>query len=340
MSKLLHTHFTELIIDYLLSLNKSIPCGSDFKLHSSQDDHPITKLLNTTNGEYKFRMEVPNAMIKDAIKKKAGYKYYMAKKVEIANVSNKLKNDVVPRKTRSLTIVEEAVVGELANSISIQEPRCQRRQRSQLTTDSQTDKAVADMYNEEKKQPVIGEGSSATHNKYYSSTDTDSDATLYSSSSDESANETDDIDKSNMDLSHDNPQGDDDDDVRYGVFMHNKSNATPNSTYLSLTVTSSSLDFIQTLLHETPANEVMDFMSHLVYTNAHIILVVHNPKGNPELTSYISDENDHRIPSLPTKKIHYHTTTPQPSSLQAKEKKLMQKAKKNMRKFNFKKLVA
>nr|GEW71174.1 hypothetical protein [Tanacetum cinerariifolium] len=82
MSKLLYTRFTKLIIDYLILLNKSIPRRSDSKLHSSQDDHPITKLLNTTNGDYKFGMEVPNAMISDAIKKKAGYKYCMAKKVD------------------------------------------------------------------------------------------------------------------------------------------------------------------------------------------------------------------------------------------------------------------
>ncbi|GJW15321.1 hypothetical protein Tco_0019454 [Tanacetum coccineum] len=138
MSKLLYIRFTKLIIDYLLSLNKSIPGRSDFKLHSSQDDHPITKLLSITNGEYKFGMEVSDAMISDAIKKKAGYKYYIAKKVEseiakivdkpeeqhvspvksgrgkgfmcygdqVENVPNKLKKDVVPRKTRSLTIAE------------------------------------------------------------------------------------------------------------------------------------------------------------------------------------------------------------------------------------------
>ncbi|GJU43284.1 hypothetical protein Tco_1200550 [Tanacetum coccineum] len=52
------------------------------------------------------------------------------------------------------------------------------------------------------------------------------------------------------------------------------------------------------------------------------------------------DENDHHIPSLLTKKIPYHTTTPQPSSLKAKAKKLMQTTKMNMRKFNFKKTVA
>nr|GEW68617.1 hypothetical protein [Tanacetum cinerariifolium] len=144
MSKLLYTHFTKLIINYLLSLNKSIPCRSDSKLHSSQDDHPITKLLSTTNGEFKFVMEVLDTMISDAIKKQAEYKYYMVKKVEsekakivdkleeqhvspiksgrgksfmcyddrVANVPNKLKKDDVPRKTRSLTIAEEAVVAK------------------------------------------------------------------------------------------------------------------------------------------------------------------------------------------------------------------------------------
>ncbi|GKA12450.1 hypothetical protein Tco_0691996 [Tanacetum coccineum] len=92
MSKLLYTCFTKLIIDYLLSLNKII--------HHS---------------DYKFGMEVPDAMISDSIKKKTGYKYYMAKKVEIANVPKKIKKDVVPRKTRSLTIAKETVVEGSAN---------------------------------------------------------------------------------------------------------------------------------------------------------------------------------------------------------------------------------
>ncbi|GJV29003.1 hypothetical protein Tco_1385451 [Tanacetum coccineum] len=60
----------------------------------------------------------------------------------------------------------------------------------------------------QKKQAVIGEGSSAAHNKYYDSSDNNSEATLYSSSSDkteEGANETDDADECDMDLSDDNP---------------------------------------------------------------------------------------------------------------------------------------
>ncbi|GKA10078.1 hypothetical protein Tco_0689511 [Tanacetum coccineum] len=208
---------------------------------------------------------------------------------------------------------------------------------------------------------------SAAYNKYYDSLDIDSDVIIYSSSSEkteESANETDDADESNMDISDDNPDGDDD-AARYGVFMHTKSTTTPNSTYLSLTVTSSSLDFIQTLLDETPANELTDFISHPVYTDAQTTSVVHNPEGNSELTSYISgaskvplgthinvlatktllqemfpDENAHHLSSPPATKMSHPTTYPQPSLLRAKAKKLMQKAKNNMRKINFKKEIA
>ncbi|GJU77379.1 retrovirus-related pol polyprotein from transposon TNT 1-94 [Tanacetum coccineum] len=267
MSKLLYTRFTKLIIDYILSHNKSIAHRSDSKLHSSQDDQPITKLLSTTNGDYKFGMEVPDAMINDAIKKKAGYKYYMAKKVEIANVPNKLKKDVVPWKTRSLTIAKETVVdsyaewGQKLKGPAVDNPSVQSLLDLRKGSKSNRLESL-----KQKKQAVVGEGSSATHNKYYDSSDIDSDATLYSLR--------------------------DDDATRYGVFMHNKSSTTPNSTYLSLTVTSSSLDFIQTLLDETPANELMDFISHLVYTNAQTTSMVHNPEGNPKLTSYISGASE------------------------------------------------
>ncbi|GJT97834.1 hypothetical protein Tco_1093352 [Tanacetum coccineum] len=359
------------------------------------------KRLKLGHSDYKFGMEIPDTMISGAIKKLAGYKFYMDKKVEIANVLTSLKKDVVPRKTRSQTVIEETIVGELANSISIQEPCTQQRRRSQLTIDRQLNDTVGDTYVEwgqklkgpvvddpavqslldlrkgskaskleslkQKKQAIAGEGSSAAHNKYYDSSDNDSEATLYFSSSDkteESENETDDADKSDMDLSDDNPNKDDG-VVGYGVFMHNKSTATPNSTYLSLTVTTSSLDFIQTLLDETPANELRDFMSHPVYINAQTTSVVHNPKGNPELTSYILgasevplgthvdvlatktllqemflDENVHHLSYPLATKMSYPTTYPQPSSLQAKAKKLIQKAKHNMRKINFKKPVA
>ncbi|GJR32884.1 hypothetical protein Tco_1109116 [Tanacetum coccineum] len=329
MSKLLYTRFTKLIIDYILSHNKSIPCRSDSKLHSSQDDQPITKLLRITNGDYKFRMEVPDAMINDIIKKKAGYTYYMAKKVEsekdkivdepeeqhlspiksergkgfmcygdqVVNAPNKLKKDVLQRKTRSQTIIEETVVvadtyaewGQKLKGLAVDDPAVQTLLDLQKGSKASRLESL-----KQKKQAMVGEGSSVAHNKHFDLSDTDSDATLYSSSSDktkEGANETDNTNESDIDLSNDNLDGDNG-ATRYGVFMHNKSTATPNSTYLSQTVTSFSLDFIQTLLDETPANELTEFMSHPVYIDAQTTLVVHNLKGNPELTSYISGASE------------------------------------------------
>ncbi|GKA10847.1 retrovirus-related pol polyprotein from transposon TNT 1-94, partial [Tanacetum coccineum] len=116
--------------------------------------------------------------------------------------------------------------------------------------------------------------------------DTHSDAILYSSCLEESENKTNDVDDSDMDLSNDNPDIVDD-AAGFGVFMYNKSTETPNSTYLSPTVTSSSLDFIHNLFNETPTNELTDLVSNLVYTDAQTTSVVINPEGNPELTSYI-----------------------------------------------------
>nr|GEU61945.1 reverse transcriptase domain-containing protein [Tanacetum cinerariifolium] len=249
MSKLLHIPFTKLIINHFLSNDKSIPRISSSKLHSSQDDQPITKLSNTIKGNYKFGIEIPDIMISDATKKLAGYKFYIAKKVEnekakiidepkeqhvssiksgrgqgfmcygdqVANVPNKLRKNVMPRKTRSLTIIEETIVGDLAKSFSIQEPRTQQRQRSQLKIYRKTNKAIADMYNDWGQK--------------------------LKDKTKESENETNDVDESDMDFSDDNPH-EDDDATGYGVFMHNKSTATPNSTYLNPMVTSSSLDSI------------------------------------------------------------------------------------------------
>ncbi|GJR24413.1 hypothetical protein Tco_0972940 [Tanacetum coccineum] len=356
MSKLLYTRFTTLIINHFLSNNNSINRRSSSKLHSSQDNQTITKLSNTVKGDYRFGIEIPDRMTSDEIKKLASYKFYMAKKVEsenaktvdepkeqhvspvksgrgkrfmcfsdqVANVPNKPKKDVVPRKTRSLTIAEETVVGELAHSINIQKPRTQQRQRSQLTIDRENDEAVADMYNEwgqklkglavddptvqslldlrkgskasrleslmQMKQADVEQGSSTTHNKYYDSSDTDSDAILYSSISDktwESTNETDDADESDMDLSDDNSDGDDD-DAWYGVFMHTKSTVTPNSTYLGAS--------------EVPLSTHVDVL-----------------ETKTLLQEMFPDKNAHHLSSPPVTKTSYPSTYPQPSSLQAKK---------------------
>nr|GEV70490.1 hypothetical protein [Tanacetum cinerariifolium] len=279
MSKLLYTCFTKLIIDYFLSCKKNIPRRSDSELHSEGDDSSLTKLSNTVKGNYKFRMKIPDTMINDAFKQSARYKYYKAKKAKAFEEPEEqyVRKDDMPRKTRSLTVAEETIAVELAKSISIDEQRTQQRQRSQLTIDRQIENDVAYTYTEwgqkhpavqslldlrkgskanrleslrQKKQLVTGEGSNT---------------------SEESAKESNDADDSNIDLTDDEPKGDDD-----------------TATY-------------EDLLDETPVNELTDLMSNPVYTDAHTTSMVHNPKRNPEV---------------------------------------MQKAKKNMRKINFKKAVA
>nr|GFA38853.1 hypothetical protein [Tanacetum cinerariifolium] len=105
-------------------------------------------------------------------------------------------------------------------------------------------------------------------------------------------------------------------------------------------------------------------MSNLVYTDAHTTLVVANPEGNHEVTSYISGASEvpfgthvdvqstnlvlqemfpneavHHISSATSTTIHTPVTNSQKNSLQAKAKKLMQKAKKNIMKINFKKAM-
>nr|GEU37682.1 hypothetical protein [Tanacetum cinerariifolium] len=214
---------------------------SDSRFHSSQDDQPLTKLLSTTNDEYKFGMEVPVSMISDVIKKKArsdkgfvlvwvdqerkvkrvttsSHRYILNEKGgpkedmcimsyqsqgvsvwegakvihlqandQVAIVSNKLKKDVMPRKTRSLTIAEELLVdmydkwGHKLKGTAIEDPAIQSLLDLQKGSKANRLESLR-----QKKQPVEREGLS------------------------KSANETNDAEESNMDLSDDNPHGDDD----------------------------------------------------------------------------------------------------------------------------------
>nr|GEV20399.1 nucleic acid-binding, OB-fold-like protein [Tanacetum cinerariifolium] len=225
-------------------------------------------------------------------------------------------------------IPQEDVAVELVKSINIKEQRLlQRDIMTQLTIERQIEKDVEDTHAEwgqklkgptfedpivqslldlrkgfkesrleslrQEKQAVGGEGSSDAHERYYKFEDiceTDSDATRDSSCSDndeDKDDETDDSDDSDMDLSDDEHKGDND-TAGTGVFMYNKSIVTLKSTYLSPTVTSSSLEYIQNLLNEHLVSELTDLMSNPMYTDAHTTLVVANPEGNPKVTSYIS----------------------------------------------------
>ncbi|GJS23805.1 hypothetical protein Tco_0452437 [Tanacetum coccineum] len=233
--------------------------------------------------------------------------------------------------TVSDNIVEEPVAVELAKSISLKDQRRQQRDiMTQLTINSQIDKDVEDKYTKwgqtckgpivedpdtqsllylrkgpkasrleslkQAKQAVTREGSSAAHNKYYefeniSAIDSDATQDSYHLNTDEERNyETDDSDDFDMDLFEDEPKGDDD-TARFGVFVYNKSTEPLKSTYLNPTVTISSLEYIQSLLNDPPANELTDFLSNPVYTDAHTTSVVANPEGNPEKLEALTSIN-------------------------------------------------
>ncbi|GKA81373.1 hypothetical protein Tco_0788065 [Tanacetum coccineum] len=206
--------------------------------------------------DYNFGMEIPDSMISNAIKKSTGYNYYMAKKKESTkdkiidepeeqHVSpiksgrgkgsmcygdqavNVPKKDVVPRKIRYLTIAEEIVVdiyvewGQNLKVPVVEDPVVQSLLDLQKGSKTSRPKSL-----KQKKQSIIEERPSKAHNKHYAYLDTNSDAILYSLCSEESEDETDDADDSDMDLSDDNPQGNDD-ATGFGVFMYKNSTETP-----------------------------------------------------------------------------------------------------------------
>nr|GEU97503.1 hypothetical protein [Tanacetum cinerariifolium] len=88
------------------------------------------------------------------------------------------------------------------------------------------------------------------------------------------------------------------------------------------------------LLNDLLVNELTDFLTNPVHTDAHTTSLVANPEENPE--EMFSNESARHISSPPA---NIQVKDPQPSSLQAKAKKQMQKAKKNIRKINFKRAV-
>nr|GEV69794.1 bulb-type lectin domain-containing protein [Tanacetum cinerariifolium] len=127
---------------------------------------------------------------------------------QVVNVLKKLKKDVMPRKTRSLTIIEETVIavedtynewGQKLKGPAVEDPTVQS-----LLGLRKGSKASKLESLRQKKQPIAGEGLSASHNKYHDSSDNDIKSTINSScpdTTDESANDTDDADESDMDLS-------------------------------------------------------------------------------------------------------------------------------------------
>ncbi|GJS03915.1 hypothetical protein Tco_0320423 [Tanacetum coccineum] len=269
---------------------------NDFRIYIQVKSSPATRPLSIQTPRNDQEENVHSSAYNDVFKKSAGYKYYRAKKAESekakaaeepeeqheslvrsgrgkgymcsgdqeANVPSAFKKNVVPRKTRSLTvtdnIVEEPVAVELAKSINtyaewgqkfkgpvVKDPTIQS-----LLDLKKGSKASRLESLKQAKQEVGGEGSSATHNKYYefeniSATDSEATQDSYHSDTDEERdNETDDSDNSDMDLFKDEPKGDDD---------------------------------------------AAD-LECSVYTDAQTTSAVVYPEGNPKLTSYISGASE------------------------------------------------
>ncbi|GJW64037.1 hypothetical protein Tco_0115921 [Tanacetum coccineum] len=110
--------------------------------------YPLSKLINTVEGEFKFGIEIPDTMINDAIKESARYKYYKIKKdqSEKGNAKEKLEDQNVSlmRSGRGKGYMcLETMAVELAKSVSIKEQRLQQRKiMTRLKIEKQVEKDV------------------------------------------------------------------------------------------------------------------------------------------------------------------------------------------------------
>ncbi|GJX50465.1 hypothetical protein Tco_0277310, partial [Tanacetum coccineum] len=140
----------------------------------------------------------------------------------------------------------------------------------------------------QKKQTVAGKGSSNAHIKHYADSNTHSDAIFYSScpdTSEESANETDDADDSDMELSDDNLQGD---DAAAGFDF------VSNPVYINAQT-------ISTVIHPEGNPELTSYISGA--SEVPLGTRVDVQATNVLVQEMLLDENAHHKPTLPSKKI-------------------------------------
>ncbi|GJX44095.1 hypothetical protein Tco_0260771 [Tanacetum coccineum] len=262
---------------------------SKFKFRMKIPDTKISDAINQSAG-YKYyeakkaesekgnTAKEPEEQHVSPVKSGRG-KGYMRLGDQEVNVSSAFKKNVVPKKQRSIIVADnlvpqEDVAVELAKSVSIKERQLQQRDlMTQLTIERQIEKYVEDTYAEwgqKLKGPATEDPVVQSLLDLRRGSKENSDVTRDSLGSDtdqKKEDETDDSDDSDMDLSDDEPKGDDD-VAGYGVFMYNKSTEPLKSTYLSPTVMCSSLWYIQSLLNEKHVHELTNLMSNQVYTNA------------------------------------------------------------------------
>ncbi|GKB72212.1 hypothetical protein Tco_0933624, partial [Tanacetum coccineum] len=279
-------------------------------------------------------------------------KGYMCIGNQEVNVSRKPKKFVVPRKPRTITVPhnimeQETMAVELAKSISIEEHRLQQREiMTQLPIEKQIEKDIDEGYVAKRGLKLKGaatedpsiqsllalrKGSKEikrghVRKEVQAAKDTNKD------------DDKDDTEDSDMDICNNDSDKGDDDATGFGHFTNH--------------------------FNDSSEQELMDLLSKPVFTNALTTSVVANPEGNPDVLRYLSGASevplgtnvdvqatefvlqemiagdvDQHISSPPVTTTHDLVTNPQQSSIQAKAKKLMAKAKQNKRKSNFKQVV-
>ncbi|GKB69257.1 hypothetical protein Tco_0930669, partial [Tanacetum coccineum] len=278
-------------------------------------------------------------------------KGYMCLGDQEVNVSSKPKKDDVPRKKRTITyannlleIEDEAIL--LAKLVSTKEQRRQQQGiMTQLVIEKEVNIEVEEAFAAEKGmklkgiaiedpavqslldlqkgskesrlesirqeiQPSKGEGSNAAKDgEFEDFSGTDSDATQNSSwSNTDKDDDIDDAENSDMDISDDDSDKGDD-AVGYGDFINH--------------------------LNDPRKQELTDLLSRAVFTNAQTTTMLANLKGN--LEEMFEDASDHQVSSPLANTTHNLIINLQQSSIQAKAKKLITKARHT--KLNFKKAV-
>ncbi|GJX42152.1 hypothetical protein Tco_0257142 [Tanacetum coccineum] len=218
------------------------------ELHSKGQDSPLTMLMNTYYKHKKIESEKAKATEKpeeqhESPVKSGRGKGYMRLGDQEVNVPSVFKKNVMPKKTRSLTvadnILEESVVVELAKSISIEDQQRQQHEiMTQLTIDRQIEKDVKVTYVEwgqKYKGPVVKDPAiQSLLNLHRGSKECRLESLRKEKKpvKEEGSTKDDEIGDSNMDLSVDEPEGYDD-AAGFGVFMYNKSTDPLKSTYFN-----------------------------------------------------------------------------------------------------------
>ncbi|GJU91538.1 hypothetical protein Tco_1303961 [Tanacetum coccineum] len=288
-TKLPYPCFTKLIIDHLLSINKSLASRSDAFMHSEEQDSLFSKLINSTDGVLKFGKDLPDSMINDAIKQSTRNIVYKLRRSKVrktlitsgnleVNASSKPKN-VVPRRKRTITYADNLVRSKdklvLKKEVNTKVDEAYAAKKGKklkcITSKDLVVQSLLDLRRGSKERRLESMRKEMQAGKGEGSKD---------------------VKDSDMDKVDEDSDKGDDTTAGFGVFMHDKTKKLPKYTPFSPTITYSSMKDYTMLLNDQPENELMDLMCGLVYTKAHTTFVVANPEGNPKVTSFLSGASE------------------------------------------------